>query len=167
MPTQQLVQQLAHTVSTFFFRVHVCCLCFNIFNINISSLLPKPNTDVALSLSSLERTPDNSPMLLLCARPRLLVNNPPSNIFYQTRLNRLKYNNASRRDNKQTNTDTMDVQKYLDRIGFEGAVEVSLSCLARLQLSHQTHIPFENLDNFTGRKKVIEAAAVYEQVADM
>ena len=61
----------------------------------------------------------------------------------------------------------MDVQKYLDRIGFEGAVEVSLSCLARLQLSHQTHVPFENLDNFTGRKKVIEAAAVYDQVADM
>ena len=61
----------------------------------------------------------------------------------------------------------MDVKKYLVRIGFEGAVEVSLTCLARLQLSHQTHIPFENLDNWTGRKKVIEAGAVYDQVAEL
>ena len=69
-------------------------------------------------------------------------------------------------DNKQTNTDTMDVQKYLDRIGFEGTVEVSLSCLARLQLSHQTHIPFENLDNFTGRRKVLQEEALYHQVSE-
>ena len=60
----------------------------------------------------------------------------------------------------------MDVQKYLDRIGFEGAVEVSLSCLARLQLSHQTHIPFENLDNFTGRRKVLQEEALYHQVSE-
>ena len=58
----------------------------------------------------------------------------------------------------------MDVQKYLDRIGYQGPVEVSLACLARLQLFHQTSVPFENLDNFTDRKKVIEHEALYEQI---
>ena len=58
----------------------------------------------------------------------------------------------------------MDVQKYLDRIGYQGPVEVSLACLARLQLFHQMSVPFENLDNFTDRKKVIQHEALYEQI---
>ena len=58
----------------------------------------------------------------------------------------------------------MDVQKYLDRIGYQGPVEVSLACLARLQLFHQMSVPFENLDNFTDRKKIIQHEALYEQI---
>ena len=58
----------------------------------------------------------------------------------------------------------MDVQKYLDRIHYEGTVEASLACLARLQIFHQMSVPFENLDNFTDRRKVLEQEALYEQV---
>ena len=58
----------------------------------------------------------------------------------------------------------MDVQKYLDRIGFKGTIELSLSCLTNLQHYHQTNVPFENLDVFTGRKKVLSHESLYEQI---
>ena len=60
----------------------------------------------------------------------------------------------------------MDPQHYLDRIGHQGRVDVSLGCLARLQLHHQTAVPFENLDNFTGRRKVLQEEALYHQVSE-
>ena len=60
----------------------------------------------------------------------------------------------------------MDPQHYLDRIGHQGQVDVSLGCLARLQLHHQTAVPFENLDNFTGRRKVLQEEALYHQVSE-
>ena len=58
----------------------------------------------------------------------------------------------------------MDVQKYLDRIGFQGNVEISLACLTKLQNAHQLHVPFENLDVFTNRKKVLRVEDLYEQI---
>ena len=61
---------------------------------------------------------------------------------------------------------SMDPQHYLDRIGHQGQVDVSLGCLARLQLHHQTAVPFENLDNFTGRRKVLQEEALYHQVGE-
>ncbi|MFK8026373.1 MAG: arylamine N-acetyltransferase [Ilumatobacter sp.] len=40
----------------------------------------------------------------------------------------------------------MDVDAYLDRIGFEGRPSLDLPTLARLQQLHMTAVPFENLD---------------------
>ena len=58
----------------------------------------------------------------------------------------------------------MDIQKYLDRICFVGKIEISLACLTKLQHCHQLHVPFENLDCFTNRKKVLKVEALYEQI---
>ena len=58
----------------------------------------------------------------------------------------------------------MEVQKYLDRIGFQGNVEISLACLTKLQHFHQLCVPFENLDVFTNRKKKLIVEDLYEQI---
>ena len=58
----------------------------------------------------------------------------------------------------------MEVQKYLDRIGSQGSVEISLACLTKLQRFHQLNVPFENLDVFTNRKKVLRVEDLYEQI---
>ena len=58
----------------------------------------------------------------------------------------------------------MDVQKYLDRIKFNGNIEVSLACLTKLQQCHQSNVPFENYDLFTNRKKVLNHEILYEQI---
>ena len=56
----------------------------------------------------------------------------------------------------------MDATKYLTRIGFSGTVEVSLKCLAELQACHQLAVPFENLDVFLKRKKVLNVEVLFE-----
>ena len=58
----------------------------------------------------------------------------------------------------------MDIKKYLDRICFVGKIEISLACLTKLQHCHQIHVPFENLDCFTNRRKVLKVEALYEQI---
>ena len=45
----------------------------------------------------------------------------------------------------------MDIGSYLQRIGIDDAVEVSVEGLERLQRAHLTHVPFENLDVFHRR----------------
>ena len=40
---------------------------------------------------------------------------------------------------------TMDVQRYLDRIGFTGEIQHDLETLAALQYAHLCAVPFENL----------------------
>lgn len=44
----------------------------------------------------------------------------------------------------------MDVDHYLARIGFEGAVTLDLDTLEGLMRAHLTTVPFENLDVFRG-----------------
>lgn len=39
-----------------------------------------------------------------------------------------------------------EVEKYLERIGFEGPREVSLECLNRILVAHHRSVPFENID---------------------
>ena len=58
----------------------------------------------------------------------------------------------------------LDIQKYLDRIGFKGKTEISLTCLTKLQQCHQRSVPFENLDIFTNRKKLLNHKHLYEQI---
>jgi len=58
----------------------------------------------------------------------------------------------------------MNVQNYLNRIGFNGETEVSLACLTKLQQCHQSTVPFENLDIFTNRKKVLDYNILYQHI---
>jgi N-hydroxyarylamine O-acetyltransferase len=45
----------------------------------------------------------------------------------------------------------LDLDAYLDRIGYEGAAEPTLQVLDAIHLAHATTIPFENLDVLLGR----------------
>jgi len=58
----------------------------------------------------------------------------------------------------------MDARKYLTRIGFFGTVEVSLKCLAELMSCHLLAVPFENLDVFLKRKKVLDVEVLFERI---
>ena len=58
----------------------------------------------------------------------------------------------------------IDVNKYLERIGCKFKSEISLEYLSELQSCHQLSVPFENLDVFTGRKKILEEDSLYEQI---
>ena len=60
----------------------------------------------------------------------------------------------------------MEVERYLARIGFSGSADVSLRCLAQLQACHQLAVPFENLDVFRKRKKVLELEVLYERIVN-
>ena len=46
---------------------------------------------------------------------------------------------------------TLDLDAYLRRIDYGGALEPQLPALQALHLAHATHIPFENLDILLGR----------------
>lgn len=60
----------------------------------------------------------------------------------------------------------MEVAKYLSRIGFTGETEVSLKCLSELQTCHQLAVPFENLDVFCERNKLLELEVLYERIVN-
>ncbi|MGI9606386.1 MAG: arylamine N-acetyltransferase family protein [Acidimicrobiales bacterium] len=48
-------------------------------------------------------------------------------------------------------TGVIDVDQYLARIGFDGAIDHDLATLSALQRAHLSTIPFENLDVVAGR----------------
>jgi N-hydroxyarylamine O-acetyltransferase len=54
----------------------------------------------------------------------------------------------------------MDVDAYLRRIGFAGAVRPDLATLRQLVLHHVCAIPFENLDPFVGRRVSLDPLEV-------
>ncbi len=58
----------------------------------------------------------------------------------------------------------MNVQAYLDRIGYRGAVRPDLSVLVALQESHVCAVPFENLDVQLGRPVTTAAEDAYEKI---
>ena len=58
----------------------------------------------------------------------------------------------------------MELSTYLARIGFEGDPDTSLDCLSRLQAAHQHTVPYENLDVFLGRKKLLEVGQLYQMM---
>ena len=59
---------------------------------------------------------------------------------------------------------TLDVTKYLERIGYKTNPDQSLGCLERLQSCHQLTVPFENLDVFVGRNKLLNINVLYERI---
>ena len=67
---------------------------------------------------------------------------------------------------------TADLEKYFERIHFSGTPELSMETLKRIHQLHPKHIPFENIDPYTGtvpslklddvfRKLVIESRGGY------
>ena len=58
----------------------------------------------------------------------------------------------------------MDVQAYLDRIGYRGALRPDRSVLVALQQTHVCAVPFENLDVQLGRQVTTAAEDAYEKI---
>jgi N-hydroxyarylamine O-acetyltransferase len=54
------------------------------------------------------------------------------------------------------NRDRLDLDSYLARIGYDGALAPALEVLGGLHLAHATHIPFENLDILLGRPVLLD-----------
>lgn len=46
---------------------------------------------------------------------------------------------------------SLDLDAYLERIGYQGSLQPSIQTLLALHLAHTTHVPFENLDVLLGR----------------
>jgi N-hydroxyarylamine O-acetyltransferase len=57
-----------------------------------------------------------------------------------------------------------DRSRYLQRIGFEGAVRHDVATLERLQRAHLTAVPFENLDVFARRGVVVDPERSFTKV---
>merc|ERR550532_2546815 len=56
----------------------------------------------------------------------------------------------------------MEVQKYLDRIGFQGSVEISLACLTKLQRFHELNGLFAWLLRSLGFEVKMVSANYYD-----
>jgi N-hydroxyarylamine O-acetyltransferase len=58
----------------------------------------------------------------------------------------------------------LDLEGYLDRIDFAGAMVPTLETLQALHLAHAKNIPFENLDIQLGRAIKIDLASIQEKI---
>ncbi|MCA9422596.1 MAG: arylamine N-acetyltransferase [Nitrospira sp.] len=58
----------------------------------------------------------------------------------------------------------MDIQRYLQRMKYEGSLEPNLATLRALQLAHLRAIPFENLDIHLGRRITLDPAALFDKI---
>ncbi len=58
----------------------------------------------------------------------------------------------------------MDVQAYLDRIGYRGPLTPTAETLRALQVAHLLTVPFENLSIHSGQPIVLDDEALFEKV---
>lgn len=58
----------------------------------------------------------------------------------------------------------MDVQAYLDRVGFQGTARPDLATLRALHRGHSLSITYENFDVQLGRPVTIDPAAAFEKI---
>jgi len=58
----------------------------------------------------------------------------------------------------------MNVQAYLNRIGYQGSLVPDSGLLKALQSRHIYHIPFENLDIHYGREILLDKELIYQKV---
>jgi N-hydroxyarylamine O-acetyltransferase len=58
----------------------------------------------------------------------------------------------------------MDLEAYLQRIGYRGAREPTMDTLVQLHRAHMLSVPFENLDIPLGRPIVLSLPALFEKV---
>ncbi|HYD82254.1 MAG TPA: arylamine N-acetyltransferase [Paucimonas sp.] len=60
----------------------------------------------------------------------------------------------------------MDVQRYLERIDYRGAVAADLDTLGKLQQAHMRTVPFENLSIHYRQPIVLEHDALYRKIVE-
>ncbi len=60
----------------------------------------------------------------------------------------------------------MDVSAYLNRINYRGPRDVSADTLRALHIQHLLAVPFENLDNHTGRQIVLDQEKVFRKIVE-
>jgi N-hydroxyarylamine O-acetyltransferase len=60
----------------------------------------------------------------------------------------------------------MDVERYLERIGFEGTPAADRATLAAVQRAHALHVPFDALDCYLGNPVTVEPADAYRKIVD-
>ncbi|MBD0256256.1 MAG: arylamine N-acetyltransferase [Cytophagales bacterium] len=60
----------------------------------------------------------------------------------------------------------MNVQAYLDRIGYKGKREASLAVLRSLHAQHIFSVPFENLDIHYRQEITLEVTRIYKKVVE-
>ncbi len=58
----------------------------------------------------------------------------------------------------------MDVEAYLERIGYSGSRDATAETLARLHRSHMLAVPFENLDIALGRRIIPSVEAFFDKI---
>ena len=58
----------------------------------------------------------------------------------------------------------LDVNAYLNRIGYEGSIHPSAQTLRDLQVAHLRTVPFENLSIHSNERIVLDDAALFEKV---
>src|SRR4051812_18379593 len=58
----------------------------------------------------------------------------------------------------------MDVDRYLERIGYRGPTAPSLEALRQLHLAHLTTVPFENLSVRSGELIVLDPERLFEKI---
>ena len=64
------------------------------------------------------------------------------------------------------NRSLMDVDAYLDRIGYHGSIRPTEAVLRRLHRKHMLSVPFENLDIHAHRPIVLSQSAFYNKIVE-
>ncbi|MDF2946452.1 MAG: acetyltransferase [Bacillales bacterium] len=57
-----------------------------------------------------------------------------------------------------------EVTKYLERIGYEGTIEVNLNTLSKLQECHLKRVPFENFDIINRKPISLDVEQLYQKI---
>ena len=60
----------------------------------------------------------------------------------------------------------MEVDRYLERIGYAGPREPTLDTLTALHRAHMLTVPFENLDIALGRPLVLDPEQNYAKIVE-
>lgn len=58
----------------------------------------------------------------------------------------------------------IDIQAYLNRVSYDGPLDVSYETLRGLHLAHTFHVPFENLDIHLGKAISLEPDALFNKL---
>ena len=58
----------------------------------------------------------------------------------------------------------MDIQSYLERIGYTGSLEPTLDTLRGLHRAHMLHVPFENLSIHIGETILLDEPWLYDKI---
>lgn len=59
---------------------------------------------------------------------------------------------------------TLDIDAYLERINYQGSIDVSGKTLQELHISHTCNVPFENLDIHLGQPILLEPDVLFNKI---